>query len=1104
MYCLLAKGFAAIPIVSPAPHIYVTAKFLIMSSRLTSKTIGLTAILFFLLGFCSPLAAQITLYTRTLLSGQTYTQITGGTVINTNAGLSVSMSQNQDDGAVLVTLPFTFTYNGNTFTQATFCTNGWVGMGNQLAVTAAQGRAPANLFTATVPNNTLAGWFGDMGANFPGVGSMVHGTVATGVYAFEWRNAVGSGFSVSATNLINFMIKIYGPASTTPGRIEFLYGTQTGALTTGRSIGIEDAVGGANRFINALNGSSTLTTTATAWPGNGAGYRFDPPVPCSGTPTAGTITGSTSACPGVNFTLSLAGHSTGFGITYQWQSKPTAGSVFTNIPAATSSILTTNISAPTDFRCIATCTFSSSSATTTAFSIGMNSYYVCYCKGSLGGNTSASIDSVSILQTSLANASPGTAAGSYTQYGITPTTTTSLQAGGLYYIYVKYGSSAIGSVWIDANQNGVFEASEWTQINTTGTSGLAVVRIPSGAVLGLTGMRVRSADAGATNAAGNACTSITTGETEDYVVTITPAPVNDIKVVTLLSPTQGSNCPFKTIDVKAVIYNNGTAPQVNFPIITQLNGPTTNTSIFTHTNALAPFTTDTITLTTYTLTFPGVHTVQTYVSLLNDVNHTNDSSVLFPLTIKPSANVPVVRNDSACYTTEGIMYVLPDPYKHRWYQTPSYTGLVFTGDTMKIPNIMADSFLYVCSYTSDDTASLTTTSAAGNGCGGGAMFNIVPNANVKVESFAALFSATGVQTVNVYYRLGTFAGNETNAGAWTLLGTASVNVSSTTTLTRFTVNAPLNLALGNTYGIYMNYNASYTNGTTTFSNADMSIQTGTGLCSAFGGTNAGRMFNGTVFYSKAGALCESPLLPIRVYAGPKPIVNLGVDLLPCENSDVILDAGHSGGTYIWNTMQTSQYINVKNMSGTYWVEVDKYCKASDTVTVTFQPLPSAGGIGFTRLGNTYTFTGSGNQNAYRAEWIFGDGSPNGHGFSTTHTYTITGPYTVIMILYNDCGGDTTILTLPLDVPKVASNNDNVLVYPNPAKDRLTVDFGKQLIKVTGYEIMNSIGAVVSKQDGLNIGNSKMDINTGDLPTGNYILKLIGSDTPVIKPFVINR
>ncbi len=268
--------------------------------------------------------AQVSAYQRTVLSGQTYTQITGGTVINTTGGLSTSMGNNADDGAVLVTLPFTFTYDGNTFTEATFCTNGWVGLGNQLTVSSANGRTSANLFSGTVPNNTIAAWFGDMSANFPaptGIGSMVHGTYGTGVYAFEWRNATGSGFGLTTTNLINFMILLYGPTSSAPGRIELLYGSQSGALTTGRSIGLENATGG--NFHNALNGSSSLTTTASAWPGNGTGYRFDPPCPATVTsqPTNVTI------CPGDNtsFNITASGATT----TYQWQEN--TGSGFVNL-----------------------------------------------------------------------------------------------------------------------------------------------------------------------------------------------------------------------------------------------------------------------------------------------------------------------------------------------------------------------------------------------------------------------------------------------------------------------------------------------------------------------------------------------------------------------------------------------------------------------------------------------------------------------------------------------------------------------------------------------------------------------------------------------------
>lgn len=304
-------------------------------------------------------SAQLnTIYTRTPLSGLTYTQISGGNVINTNAGLSASMSNNQDDGAVLITLPFTFTYLDQPFTQVTMCTNGWIGFGNQLSVTAAQGRAGGNLWTATVPNNTIAAWFGDGGANFPtGNGSMVHGSIGTDTYAFEWRNAVSNGFTQNTnTNVINYMIVIYGPASGNPGRIELLYGPTIGSVSTGRTLGIENAVGGTNNYINALNGLSNSTATAGAWPGNGNGFQFNPPPQCSGAPIASTTNSTANpVCPNIPFTLSLGTVYPPFtGFSYQWQRNTGLG--WTNISGAVSSTYaSTGITANTDFRCAIVC-----------------------------------------------------------------------------------------------------------------------------------------------------------------------------------------------------------------------------------------------------------------------------------------------------------------------------------------------------------------------------------------------------------------------------------------------------------------------------------------------------------------------------------------------------------------------------------------------------------------------------------------------------------------------------------------------------------------------------------------------------------------------------
>ena len=56
-----------------------------------------------------------------------------------------------------------------------------------------------------------------------------------------------------------------------------------------------------------------------------------------------------------------------------------------------------------------------------------------------------------------------------------------------------------------------------------------------------------------------------------------------------------------------------------------------------------------------------------------------------------------------------------------------------------------------------------------------------------------------------------------------------------------------------TRGIYIQYNANYTNGSGSYSNGVLTLNAGVGLCSAFSGTNASRIFNGTVHYLSGNA-----------------------------------------------------------------------------------------------------------------------------------------------------------------------------------------------------------------------------------------------------------
>lgn len=96
--------------------------------------------------------------------------------------------------------------------------------------------------------------------------------------------------------------------------------------------------------------------------------------PCSGTPTAGTISGpAATVCAGTNITLTLSGYSTGVtGITFQWKSSPTSGGPYTNIAGATNNTYTGPASINRFYICTVTCSNGGGAANSPEFAVNVN------------------------------------------------------------------------------------------------------------------------------------------------------------------------------------------------------------------------------------------------------------------------------------------------------------------------------------------------------------------------------------------------------------------------------------------------------------------------------------------------------------------------------------------------------------------------------------------------------------------------------------------------------------------------------------------------------------------------------------------------------------
>lgn len=248
------------------------------------------------------------------------------------------------------------------------------------------------------------------------------------------------------------------------------------------------------------------------------------PPDCSGTPTAGTVSGPANICPGVAFTLTLTGTTTGVaGIGIQWQSSPD-GTTWANIPGATATTYGATISDTTYYQAIVTCNISGLSDTSNMLTVNTNAFYACYCTPP---HTSATSCIGNVTFGTINNNSVGCSLPSYTAYPAATATTDLVQGSNVpISVTTLSGLNAIISVWIDFNQNGIYETTEWTQVATNNPPGVpatVMVNIPAGALLGQTGMRVRTRETGNPNGATNACTSFGSGETEDYVVNIIAA-----------------------------------------------------------------------------------------------------------------------------------------------------------------------------------------------------------------------------------------------------------------------------------------------------------------------------------------------------------------------------------------------------------------------------------------------------------------------------------------------------------------------------------------------------------------------------------------------------
>lgn len=202
----------------------------------------------------------------------TYSEITGGTLISNNSGLSTQVFNNQNIG-------FTFGYCGNEYTSISIATKGYIAMGGSVANSATPLSSGASNFVISPLGGNLVAQSGST------IRTQLTGTAPNRVFTVQWRNFRWSG---ATGDSYNFQLKLYESSNA----VQFVYGSFTKNGTTREmQVGLRGASNTdfhtrttTNEWSSTTLGTSNTATSRlrqsgpTVLPASGLTFTFSSPL----------------------------------------------------------------------------------------------------------------------------------------------------------------------------------------------------------------------------------------------------------------------------------------------------------------------------------------------------------------------------------------------------------------------------------------------------------------------------------------------------------------------------------------------------------------------------------------------------------------------------------------------------------------------------------------------------------------------------------------------------------------------------------------------------------------------------------------------------------
>jgi len=634
---------------------------------------------------------------------------------------------------------------------------------------------------------------------------------------------------------------------------------------------------------------------------------------------AGTATGPTNMCPNESFTLSLSGYTVASGITIQWEESLAGQGLWQAIPGATGSSYNVNgITVDMDYQARVTCLLGGNDDVSNTVPVIVDPFQNCYCAATSSSSGTA-ITNVTIRGTTLDNTTGASVAPYHEQYPASGNTTATLVQGGTYFLDLTLNGIGVSAMWIDFDQNGIFDTYEWMQVGVVGTQNSVMFIVPPTAPTGVTGMRIRTRTT-TTIDSDDACANITLGETEDYLITIEPSvPCSGTPVGGSITAPDFAKCG--PADVTMFLSGNTQESGISYQWEYNDNGTWLPISAATE----------------VVYTANGLSTTQEYrvaVTCDNVPGSTVYSDVATVDIVNPQiiSTTPVTR----CGTGTADLEVQVSPgATASWFDNAMGGLSIGTGTTFTTPVLATTTDFYVAA------SSGGSTQVSSNGAP--TSTTTTTNAGLLLEFFQDVIinsvDVYGTNAGNIIVELQDFYGNN-------VAGPDTFTLIAGTTTTPQTLHLNYFVPVGAGYRLV----ALSHPGGLGYSTGTFPVPLGNGVGNILRGCTSSltsSTTNNYFFYNiNTTAGCITPRIPVTVTVTPADPITVSPDDTICAGVTTTLSASSSNPDYIynWTPGGTGSNILVTPVVTTeYYVEaVDGACTMLDTVVITVKGMdPSA-------------------------------------------------------------------------------------------------------------------------------------------------------------------